>query len=67
MKKTVIIKDIDCANCDVQKINGVKSASLNFFGQRLQFECDEEDYERIAKEIVHCAKKVEPDCVILGL
>ena len=58
MKKTVTIKDIDCANCaakierDVQKINGVKSASLNFFGQRLQFEC---------------AKKVEPDCVILGL
>ncbi|MDY5932810.1 MAG: cation transporter [Eubacteriales bacterium] len=73
MKKTVTIKDIDCANCaakierDVQKINGVKSASLNFFGQRLQLECDEEDYERIAKEIVHCAKKVEPDCVILGL
>ena len=69
MKKTVTIKDIDCANCaakierDVQKIYGVKSAT----GQRLQFECDEEDYERIAKEIVHCAKKVEPDCVILGL
>lgn len=41
MKKTVTIKDIDCANCaakierNVQKINGVKSASLNFFGQRL--------------------------------
>ena len=73
MKTTETIKKINSTNSDakierdVQKINGVKSASLNFFGQRLQFECDEEDYERIAKEIVHCAKKVEPDCVILGL
>lgn len=73
MKKTVTIKDIDCANCaakierDVQKINGVHSANLNFFGQRLQFECDEADYDRIKKEIERCAKKVEPDCTIIGL
>lgn len=63
MKKRVTIKDIDCANCaakierDVQKINGVKSASLNFFGQRLQFECDEEDYERIGKKLCIVQRK----------
>ncbi|UKI14915.1 MAG: hypothetical protein L6V85_02695 [Clostridiales bacterium] len=56
MKKTVTIKDIDCAKLrrenrarSAKKSTALKSANLNFFGQRLQFECDEEDYERIAK------------------
>ena len=69
MKKTYKLTDIDCANCAakieraVNKISGVKQATLNFFALKLILEledgADEQAvYEAALKEV----KKVEPDC-----
>ena len=69
MKKTYKLTDIDCANCaakierGVNKIVGVKQATLNFFALKLIIEledgADEQAvYEAALKEV----KKVEPDC-----
>lgn len=41
MKKTYVLDEIDCANCAsklenaISKIDGVNSASINFFAQKL--------------------------------
>ena len=69
MKKTYKLTDIDCANCaakierGVNKIAGVKQATLNFFALKLIIELEDGDdeqavYEAALKEV----KKVEPDC-----
>lgn len=69
MKKIYKLTDIDCANCAakieraVNKIDGVKQATLNFFALKLILEledgADEQAvYEAALKEV----KKVEPDC-----
>ena len=69
MKKTYKLTDIDCANCaakierGVNKLAGVKQATLNFFALKLIIEledgADEQAvYEAALKEV----KKVEPDC-----
>ena len=44
MKKAFKLRDLDCANCAakmeaaIQKISGVKSASVNFMAQKLTLE-----------------------------
>ncbi len=73
MKKIVKITDIDCANCaakierEIQKLDGVKSASLSFMSERLVFECEDDKAAAVAEGIKKIAKKVEPDCKIIGL
>ncbi len=71
MKKVVRIKNLCCANCatkierGVAKIEGVKEVALNFMLQKMVLEVDDGCWERVSKEIVAIAKKVEPDCEIV--
>lgn len=70
MKKVFDLEDLDCANCanrmecNIRKINGVKSASINFITQKMTVEADEEIFDDIMKSVVKTCKKIEPDCTI---
>lgn len=71
MKKVFKMQDLDCANCAakmeraINKIDGVRAASVSFMTQRLSVEADEERFDEIVKEIVKVCSRVEPDCRIL--
>lgn len=62
--------EVDCANCAqkmedaINKLDGVKSATVNFIQQKLTIEADDDRFEEIMDEVVKTCKKVEPDCEI---
>lgn len=71
MKKTFKI-EVDCANCanlvetEVKKVNGVKDATISFMTQKMKIETkDDADIDAVVAEILHVAKKIEPDFEIL--
>jgi len=47
----------------IQKLPGVKSASVSFMTQKLTIEAD--DVEAVMPAVVKCCRKVEPDCQIV--
>ncbi|MBQ8808330.1 MAG: cation transporter [Clostridia bacterium] len=65
MIKKFEVSEIDCAVCAgkiedaIKKIDGVKSAQLNFIMQTLTVEADEKDFNSIIKEIVKAGRKTE--------
>ena len=65
MIKKYEVGEIDCAVCAgkiedaIKKIDGVKSASLNFIMQTLTVEAEESEFSRIEKEIVKAGRKTE--------
>ncbi len=69
MKKKFKV-EVDCANCAakmeaaVNKIEGVKEATISFMTQRLIIEADDNRFDEIVQEAVKACKKVEPDCEI---
>lgn len=73
MKKVFKILEIDCANCaakieaNINKIDGVRAASVNFFAQKLIVDADEERFDEIMEEVVRAARKVERHCEVVPL
>ena len=71
MKKAFKLEDLDCANCAakmeaaIKKLDGVKSASVNYFTQKMILEADDERFDEILKQAVKCISKVEPDCRVV--
>ncbi len=71
MKKIYKLEDLDCANCAakmeraVQKIDGVKTASVSFMTQRMTIDADDNRFDEIMNEVVKVCRKVEPDCRII--
>ena len=71
MKKKFKMVDLDCANCAakmeaaINKIDGVKEATVSFMTQRLVIEADDASFDEIMQEVVKVCKKVEPECEIL--
>ena len=70
MKKTYKI-EVDCPNCAnkmeqaANKIDGVKSAVINFMTLKLTVEFEEgADEKSVMKEMLKNCKKVERDCEI---
>ena len=67
MIKKYEVSEIDCAVCAgkiedaIKKLDGVKSAQLNFIMQTLMVEADEEKFPRLEKEIVKAGRKTERD------
>lgn len=71
MKKKFKLVDLDCANCAakmetaINKIDGVKEATVSFMTQRLVIEADDARFDEIMQEVVAACKKVEPECEIV--
>lgn len=71
MKKHFKLIDLDCANCAakmedaINKLDGVKSATVSFMTQKLTIEADDSRFEEIMDQVVKTCKRVEPDCEIV--
>ncbi len=72
MKKSYEMEELDCAHCAakmeaaIAALDGVTSASINFFAQRLTIDfSDGADEKKILKEAQKACKRVEPSCRIL--
>ena len=71
MKKTYALENLDCANCAakmetaIQKIGGVRSATVNFMTQKLSIEAEQADWDSIIREVKKCIRRVEPDCELI--
>lgn len=70
MKKTYTI-EVDCANCanlvecEANKVEGVKTASVNYMMQKMTIEFEDGYNEKIVmKNVLKACKKAEPDCEI---
>ena len=70
MKKITKIEGIDCAHCasqieeKIKKLKGISNVSLSFMTQRLTWEAEEGDIERLLQEITKAVHVVEPDAVV---
>jgi cation transport ATPase len=66
MKKRFIIEGLDCASCAskmevaINKLDGVKEASVNFMTQRLVIEVDEDKMSSIIEEAEKIISRIEP-------
>lgn len=71
MKKTFKMEDLDCAHCAakmedaIKKLDGVTNATVNFLGQKMTIEADDDKFDEIVKEAAKACKKIEPDCRII--
>lgn len=71
MKKKFKMENLDCANCAakmetaINKIPGVKEATVSFMTQRLVIEADDDRFDEIVKEAAAVCKKVDEDCQVL--
>ncbi|MCM1367621.1 MAG: cation transporter [Roseburia sp.] len=67
MTKTYRVHNLDCANCAakveraINKIDGVNSASVNFFAQKITVDICDDRSDAIIGEIKRVCKKVEPE------
>ncbi len=64
------IEGLDCANCaaelerEIQKIDGIKEASLSFMSERLVIEIEEERKDEIIEKLRKVVKREEPDVTL---
>lgn len=72
MKKSYQMEELDCAHCAakmedaIRKLEGVVSASVNFFAQKLTIEFAEgADEKKVLKAAQKECKKVDPNCTVL--
>ena len=72
MTKTFRLKNLDCANCAakveraVNKLDGVSSASVNFFALKMIAEIDDNRCDEVVADIRKACKKVEPEMELIG-
>ena len=72
MKKSIRLEDLDCANCAaklenaVAAIDGVQRVTVSFMAQKMILEAPDDRFDDIMKQVVKTAKKVVPDCTVVG-
>jgi len=70
MTKTIKVHNLDCANCAAKveralnKIDGVKNASVNFFVQRITLDVDDARTDEVMGEVCRVCKKIEPEMTL---
>lgn len=71
MKKAFKLRDLDCANCAAKmetaigKLDGVKSASVNFMAQKLTLEADDDQFDVVMQSVMKTIQRIEPDCTVV--
>lgn len=71
MKKTIRLKDLDCANCAAKlenaigKLDGVAEVRVNFMSQKMIIEASDDRFESVMNEAKVLAGKIEPDMEIV--
>ena len=71
MKKTFAMDNLDCANCAAKmekailKIDGVTSATVSFFAQKLVLEADDDKWDEALHQACAAVKKVDADCSVI--
>lgn len=71
MKRTILLKNLDCANCAakmeraIAKIPGVIHAQVSFMSQKLILEAEESHFDSILDEAKKAARKIERDVEFL--
>lgn len=67
MKKSFKLEGLECANCadkmekEINKLEGVKEATVNFMSTKLIIEADDEKMEEIILASEKIIKKLESD------
>jgi copper chaperone CopZ len=70
MKKSFQMVDLDCANCAqkmedaIRQLDGVEDVNVSFLMQKLTISAQEDQFDRIMKQVVKTCRKIEPDCEI---
>ena len=71
--KSYRLEGLDCANCamkiekGVQKINGVKEATVNFTSGKLTIDAEEDHLATIEQETKKVVKELEPDVKVIEI
>ena len=71
MKKQFKVNNLSCAHCasrlenGISKIEGVKSATVNFMSQNLTLEADDENFDEVLNKAVTICKKLDPNWEIV--
>lgn len=71
MRKKYDLKNLCCANCankieeNVNDLEGVKKAQVNFLMKKLIIEASESELSRILDESEIVIKRIEPDVVLV--
>ena len=70
MVKTFKVHNLDCANCAAKverapgKLDGVSSASVNFFAQKITVDVDPDRADDVMACVYKTCKKVDPDITV---
>ena len=70
MKKKFILEGLDCANCAakmenaINKLDGVKEATVNFMTQKLVIEGEDEKMPTIIEEAEKVVKDIEAHVIM---
>lgn len=70
MVKTFKVHNLDCANCAAKveralgKLDGVSSASVNFFAQKITVDVDPDRADDVMARVYKTCKKVDPDITV---
>ena len=71
MKKKFRLEGLECANCAakiekaINKLDGVKEATVNFVTTKLVIEAEDEKMTEIIKSAEKIVKDIEPDTVMI--
>lgn len=71
MKRSFKLQDLDCANCaskmecDINKLDGVNSASIAFMTSRLTLDADDDKFDELISQAQTICSRYEPDCKIV--
>lgn len=70
MKKTFILKGLDCANCaakierSINRLEGVNMSTVSFITQKLIIDGDDEKMAQIIDKAGKIIKRIEPQAVM---
>lgn len=73
MKKIFKLEGLDCAHCagkmeeKISKLDGVKSATVNFMTTKLTLETEDDKFDLVLAEAKKIINNLEPDVNIIKL